>query len=72
MLIGLDNDRGLLDLLAGPLSPACPREEQIGCAAEFVAALVSRGFCRIYELENSQWILEVRLPGISNLQRWIH
>jgi len=72
VLIPLDDERGVLDPITSPLAAAGSPEKQLGCAAEFVAALVSRGFCRIYELENNQWILEVQLAGISHPQGWIH
>ncbi len=72
VLIPWDERHGALDLITGPLAAAESPEGELGCAAEFVVALVNRGFCRIYELENDQWILEVRLPSISSRERWIH
>ena len=72
VLIPFDGERGVLDPITSPLSAAGSPEKQLGCAAEFVAAMVNRGFCRIYELENNQWILEVRFPATSTLARWIH
>jgi len=72
VLIPFDGERGVLDPITSPLSAAGSPEKQLGCAAEFVAAMVNRGFCRIYELENNQWILEVRVPAISSHQRWIN
>jgi len=70
LLIALDDNRGVLDSVGGPRSG--PPEEQMGRAADFVAALMRSGNCRIYELESDQLVLEVQLPGVSSERHWFH
>lgn len=72
VLITLDDERGVLEPVTSPMSEAGSAEKQLDCAAEFVSALVNRGGCRIHELEQNQWILEVRLSAISHPLGWIH
>jgi hypothetical protein len=68
----LDDERGVLESVASPGSASGPPEEQMGCAADFVTALMKSGNCKIYELESDQLILEVQLPGVSRQKRWLH
>ncbi|HXX19559.1 MAG TPA: hypothetical protein VEJ46_09160 [Candidatus Acidoferrum sp.] len=46
--------------------------ERLSHAADFVAALMRSGACKVYELDCDQWVLEVRLPPASGAQQWKH
>lgn len=53
-------------------APVGSAGEELRHAADFVAALMKSGACKIYELEGNQWVLEVRLPPASGAQQWKH
>ncbi len=71
VLIPLEEGCGVLHPVASPASASSPGE-QLGHAADFVAALMKSGACKVYELESDQWVLEVQLPAVPGAQQWTH
>ena len=72
VLIAFDEEHGVLHPVTSPLSAAGTPGEQLGRAAEFVAALMRGGACDTYEIGSNQWVLEVRAPALSGGKSWTH
>jgi hypothetical protein len=72
LLIPLEEGCGVLEPLANPASATRRPAERLGCAADFMAALVNSGACKLYEIEAGRWVLEVRLPSALHTQQWKH
>jgi len=71
VLVPLDKGCSVLHPVAGSASVGSA-DERLRHAADFVAALMKSGTCKVYELDGDQWVLEVRLPVASCAQQWKH